>query len=260
MPTDLKKLAENRPLRAIGLMSGTSMDGIDAAWLDTDGHAVQAFGPAVSLAYTPAFRARLHGFVSGVPEKDHPAAVEIEAELTRLHAGAVRAVMEKARATPDVVGFHGQTIWHRPQVRQTWQMGDGKALARALDLPVVYDFRGNDVAQGGQGAPLLPLFHAALAATMPKPIGILNVGGVSNITWISEKAASGSNALPVAIVGFDTGPGNALLDDWMLKHTGQAMDADGAMARQGRVDAGLLARLMAHPFFAAPPPKSLDRL
>ena len=118
-----------------------------------------------------------------------------------------------------MVGFHGHTILHRPAERRTWQIGDGALLARRLGLEVVADFRSADVAAGGEGAPLAPLFHAALAATLPKPVAILNIGGVANVTWIGE---------PAEILAFDTGPGNALIDDWVRRHTGAAADFDGA--------------------------------
>ncbi len=261
MAAELKKLAENRPLRVVGLMSGTSMDGVDAAWVETNGETVATFGPSHALSYPSAFRARLHKFVSSVPDKDHGDAAALDAELTDFHAAAVKALIAEVGAAPDLVGFHGQTIWHRPHARQTWQMGDGQRLAQALNVPVVYDFRSNDVAHGGQGAPLLPLFHVALASALPKPLGVLNIGGVSNVTWIGDrKAQANGHAFPFAILGFDTGPGNAMMDDWMLKHTGRAMDENGAMARAGSVDATRLAKLMASPFIREAPPKSLDRL
>ncbi len=261
MAVDLKKLAETRPLRVIGLMSGTSMDGVDAAWVETNGETVTAFGPSEALSFPPDFRAWLHKFISEVPAKDHPDVAAIEADLTDLHATAVKAVIAKAGAAPDLIGFHGQTIWHRPKLSLTWQIGDGARLAKSVGVPVVYDFRANDVKHGGQGAPLMPLFHVALSAHMPKPVGVLNIGGVSNITWIGERVDGlNGNSFPFAILGFDTGPGNALMDDWMLKHTGQAMDENGQAARSGTVNEQRLAELMITPFIRQRPPKSLDRL
>ncbi|MDX2142877.1 MAG: anhydro-N-acetylmuramic acid kinase [Rhodospirillaceae bacterium] len=245
-----RNLKESGPLKVIGLMSGTSMDGIDAAWLETDGEAVAAFGPAVAKAYSPDFRTRLHRFIAAAPERHHPAAARLEAELTDLHAAAVHELVEKAGALPDLIGFHGQTIWHRPQRRATWQMGDGARLAKAMNVPVVFDFRANDVARGGQGAPLAPVFHAALARALPKPVAVINIGGVGNITWIGE----GDDLL-----AFDTGPGNGLLDDWMLKHMNVPIDRDGRMALSGRVDAERLARMLSNKYLAQRPPKSLDR-
>jgi anhydro-N-acetylmuramic acid kinase len=259
--TDRENTQSTGPWAVIGLMSGTSMDGIDAAWLHTDGDAIVERGESVMIPYDPAFRARLHRFVASVPEKQHPAGAGIAAELTDLHAKAVEKLIANVGRRPDLVGFHGQTVWHRPQRRETWQLGDGKRLAQTLRVPVIYDFRANDVAHGGQGAPLLPLFHAKLTELRAKPLVIANIGGVANITWLGElRAHVGANDFPVAILGFDTGPGNAMLDDWMLKHTGKSMDKDGQTSKAGRVDQARLARLLAAPFFALPPPKSLDRL
>src|SRR5205823_8110355 len=128
----------------------------------------------------------------------------------------------------DIVGFHGHTILHRPAERRTWQLGDGKLLAQLAGLDVVADFRSADVAASGEGAPLAPLYHAALAATLPKPLAVLNIGGVANVTWIGG---------PGEILAFDTGPGNALIDDWVDRHTGAAADLNGALARAGAVSA-----------------------
>jgi len=169
------------------------------------------------------------------------------ARLTERHAEAVRALGAKA----DIVGFHGQTILHRPAERRTWQIGDGAALARAVGVPVAYDFRSADVAAGGEGAPFAPVFHAALAGPLEKPLAVLNIGGVANVTWIGADGA---------LLACDTGPGNGPLDDWVRRHTGAAFDRDGALAAAGRADAAVLARLLAHPYFARPMPKSLDRL
>ena len=151
----------------------------------------------------------------------------------------------------DTIGFHGHTIMHRPEERRTWQIGDGALLARLTGIDVVCDFRADDVAAGGQGAPLVPLFHAALAARLDKPLAILNIGGVANVTWLGQDEG--------AILAFDTGPGNAPIDDWALRHLGEPVDRGGALARSGRVDAARLAAFLAHPFFDRSPPKSLDR-
>jgi anhydro-N-acetylmuramic acid kinase len=168
-----------------------------------------------------------------------------------LHAEAVeRFSREHPGTAVDVVGFHGHTILHRPAERRTRQIGDGALLAHRLGLDVVADFRSADVAAGGQGAPLAPLFHTALAAALPKPIAVLNIGGVANVTWIG--------GLP-EILAFDTGPGNALIDDWVRRHTGVAADLDGALARTGAVSAAHVENFLTNPFFGRLPPKSLDR-
>ena len=202
--------------------------------------------PGLTVPYPTQFREQLRSVLGGIG----PVAA-VEAELTRLHAEAVGHFLSKhPEAAIEVVGFHGHTILHRPAEGQTWQIGDGALLAQRLGLGVVADFRSADVAAGGQGAPLAPLFHAALVAALPKPLAILNVGGVANVTWIGEAEE---------ILAFDTGPGNALIDDWVHRHTGAAADFGGALARAGRVSVTHVARFLEHPFFDRRPPKSLDR-
>ncbi|MGE0746529.1 MAG: anhydro-N-acetylmuramic acid kinase [Rhodospirillales bacterium] len=237
-------------LRAIGLMSGTSLDGIDAAVLETNGVRVAAAGQRLTEAYPPDFRARLKAVLGGAAADAVPA---VERELTERHAAAVATLMAEAglaREDVDVIGFHGHTILHRPEARRTWQIGDGPLLAALTGIDVVADFRAADVAAGGQGAPFAPLYHAALCRDLAKPVAVLNLGGVGNVTWIGDGAA---------MLAFDTGPGNALLDDWAQRHTGRPCDVDGALAAAGQADAALLARLLAHAYFAKTPPKSLDR-
>ncbi len=232
-------------------MSGTSLDGIDVAMIETDGRAQVVPGPALTIPYPDDFRERLRAVLGGAG----PTAA-VEAELTRLHAEAVERFLAGHPGTvADIVGFHGHTILHRPAERRTWQLGDGAELARRLGIDVVADFRSADVAAGGQGAPLAPLYHAALAATLPKPIAILNIGGVANVTWIGGKGIGETGE----ILAFDTGPGNALIDDWVRRHAGAAADIDGAFAAAGHASAAHVARFLRHPFFDRPPPKSLDR-
>jgi anhydro-N-acetylmuramic acid kinase len=240
---------------AIGLMSGTSADGVDAALIRADAERVHAFGPELSHPYDPAFRERLTACYGGKQPADEIAAVE--RELTERHAAAVLALLAKAGLTPaeiEIVGFHGQTIHHAPDQRRTWQIGDGALLAKLTGIDVVNDFRSADVAAGGQGAPLVPVFHQALAASLPpeikRPVAILNIGGVANVTWIGRDGS---------LLAFDTGPGNALIDDWAQRHQGQPVDLGGALARQGRIDEDVLAELLSHPFFDQKAPKSLDR-
>ena len=235
--------------RAIGLMSGTSLDGVDAAWIETDGVLVARFGKRLTLPYGEALRGRLRAILERAEglEADDPELVAVEARLTERHAEAVAALGEAA----DVIGMHGQTILHRPEAGRTWQIGDAALLARRTGLPVVHDFRAADVAAGGEGAPFAPVFHAALAAGLALPVAVLNIGGVANVSWIG----SGGR-----VVAFDTGPGNGLLDDWVRRATGRSRDEDGALARAGRVAPEVLERMLADPYFARPGPKSLDRL
>jgi anhydro-N-acetylmuramic acid kinase len=233
---------------AIGMMSGTSCDGIDAALIHTDGTSIDDFGPTLTLPYDGAFRARLQSCFGG---KGPVAATE--RELTERHAEAVRQLLVLAKRTPAeiaVVGFHGQTIHHAPAQRQTVQIGDGALLAKLTGIDVVNDFRSADVQAGGQGAPLAPVYHLARAQNLAKPIAVLNLGGVGNVTWIGEDGA---------LLAFDTGPANALLDDWALHHTGKPVDIGGALAASGKPSSIALAKLKSDPYFALPAPKSLDR-
>ena len=237
------------PAWVVGLMSGTSLDGIDAALIETDGETVRAFGPFATYPYPPAFRARLAASL-GRPS-GHEAN---EAEITRRHADAVRDLLSRlsaGRPLPELAGFHGHTVDHRPDDGVTVQIGDGAALARSLGIPVVNDFRGADVAAGGQGAPLAPLYHAALLSGVEGPVAVLNLGGMANLTWIADGAP------PIA---FDTGPGNALLDQWVERHTGRPWDEDGELAAGGRASEDVVAAYLAASFFDRPPPKSVDRL
>lgn len=245
------------PLKTvIGLMSGTSMDGIDAALLRTDGIARVEPLAFLTIPYDDAFRAALRGCLGG--GSGGIGSVEaVERALTDAHADAVARLLAQAgvaASAVDLIGFHGHTIHHAPDQRRTWQIGDGARLAAATGIAVVNDFRSADVAAGGQGAPLVPLFHRALADGLPRPLAVLNIGGVANVTWIGNEGI-GSHQ----VIACDTGPGNALIDDWVLRHGGGRYDADGALAAAGAVNADALAALLAHPYFALPTPKSLDR-
>ncbi|RYC31718.1 anhydro-N-acetylmuramic acid kinase [Lichenibacterium minor] len=245
---------------ALGLMSGTSMDGIDLALLDTDGRDRLQFGPTAFTPYAEADRALLRRALAdaaSLSDRDaRPGALaEAETRITALHAAAVREFLAAHPAEArrlELIGFHGQTVLHRPERRLTVQIGDGARLARDTGVDVVADLRAADVAMGGQGAPLVPAFHRALAAAsgLALPAAVLNLGGVGNITFLPDAGD------PLA---FDTGPANALVDDLMLERTGAAFDRDGATAAAGRIHPGIVADLMRHPYFAAPPPKSLDR-
>jgi anhydro-N-acetylmuramic acid kinase len=235
-------------MMAVGMMSGTSLDGVDVALLRTDGAGVVSAGPALTVPYQAALREKLR---KALGRREAPA--ETVEALTRAHAEALEAFYARfdlKRFNIDLIGFHGQTIWHRPEQGLTVQIGDGALLAELTNVPVVCDFRAADVAAGGQGAPLVPVYHAALAVDLPKPLAVVNIGGVANVTWIGEDDE---------LLAFDTGPGNALMDDWVRLHTGRNYDKDGALAAEGDVDLGSLSKLLANSYFERPPPKSLDR-
>ncbi|MDA1324101.1 MAG: anhydro-N-acetylmuramic acid kinase [Proteobacteria bacterium] len=235
---------------ALGLMSGTSLDGIDAALLWTDGVRIEKTGPSATYPYDPALRDGLRGVLGGAGPVE-----AVERAVTEAHAIAVDRLLSEAGLSKDaidVVGFHGHTILHRPNEGRTWQIGDGALLASLCGIDVVCDLRSNDVANGGQGAPIVPLYHRALARDLKKPVCILNIGGVANLTWIG----AGEDDL----IAFDTGPGNALLDEWTEAKTGKIFDEGGALARTGTVNQAILKTLMANPYFDAARPKSLDRI
>ena len=247
-------------MRAIGLMSGTSLDGVDAALIETDGEAIRDFGPSLYRPYTESERVVLRAALAAggaVTERTDRSGVLAEAEMliNATHAETVENLLKVAgvgAVTVDVIGFHGQTIIHKPAERLTVQLGDGPALADRLGIPVVHDLRAADIAAGGQGAPVVPVYHRALAEAgrLPVPCAILNIGGVANVTWIGPEGA---------LLAFDTGPGNALLDDLMRARTGAEFDKDGEIAKLGATDNAALEALLTSSFFSAKPPKSLDR-
>ena len=247
-------------LTVLGLMSGTSLDGVDVALIETDGKQVKAFGPSGYRPYTPRERSLLQQALTEavhLPQRHARPGILREAEeaVTMAHAEAVAAFVAQHRMTPediDIVGFHGQTVLHRPEKRLTVQIGDAAALAKTIHIPVMHDFRGADVAAGGQGAPFVPVYHRALAQSLERegPIAVVNIGGVSNITYID-----GADML----IACDTGPGNALLDDHMFRTMNLPIDCEGRFAAQGRADENWVARAIELPFFSRQPPKSLDR-
>jgi anhydro-N-acetylmuramic acid kinase len=247
-------------MTAIGLMSGTSLDGVDVALIETDGKRVKSFGPCGYRPYTESERRLLRAALTEaihLPQRDARPGILREAEraVTIAHAEAVATFTAQnriLREDVDIVGFHGQTVLHRPQQKMTVQIGDAAALARSIHIPVMHDFRAADVAAGGQGAPFVPVYHRALAQSLERegPLVVVNIGGVSNITYID-----GADTL----IACDTGPGNALLDDFMFRTMSKPFDCEGRLAAQGEVDQAWVARALEHRFFALPPPKSLDR-
>ena len=245
--------------RTIGLMSGTSADGIDAAYLETDGRVFVQAGDAITLPYAPGVRRRI---LDAMGKPDDEALPDIEKELTDLHAQAVDILLTQIDKKPediDVIGFHGQTIFHDPVNHKTLQIGDGAALAKATGINVVNDFRTADVQAGGQGAPLVPLYHAAIASAWEKPCIIVNIGGVANVTYLGENRHPGEGRDPEIIYACDTGPGNALMDDAMQEFFGMPNDMDGGIASTGTPREDLLSTWLADEFFTLPAPKSLDR-
>jgi anhydro-N-acetylmuramic acid kinase len=255
---------ETRMMVAIGLMSGTSMDGIDVALIRTNGEKRVERGPSRSYPYESAIRREIREALDVakqiVKRGDRPGNLrEVEAHITALHAVAVEKFIAEhglRLSDIDLLGFHGQTVLHRPNRGLSVQLGDGQKLADLTGLPVVYGLRQNDLRHGGEGAPLAPAYHRALCHGLPEshtglwPIAFVNIGGIANITWIGGDGA---------MLAFDTGPGNALIDQWVSVHAGIPYDQNGLIAAEGFVDSGLAETYLSSAYFAAPPPKSLDR-
>jgi anhydro-N-acetylmuramic acid kinase len=245
-------MRKDGPLWSLGAMSGTSLDGVDAAMVQTDGITIESFGPSAYRPYTPEEQAALRAALGQWPgDADVAAAAEVvenaHAELLSRFSGA------------DLLGFHGQTLAHDPAGRGTHQCGNGAILAQLLGLPTVWDFRSADVTMGGQGAPLAPFYHFALARHIgaTEPVAFLNLGGVGNLTWVDPRAL-GPEA-PDALFAFDTGPANAPLNDLMLARRGLTHDEGGALAAEGSADEDFVAKVITDPWFDLAPPKSLDR-
>lgn len=247
---------------AIGLMSGTSMDGIDVALLKTDGEGRVERGASLGVAYPPEFREALAETLEtakAIEQRDQRSGnmADVERELTLRHAAAVKDFLAREKLgyqDVDLIGFHGQTVLHRPHQALTVQIGDGPLLARETGIPVIYDMRANDMAHGGQGAPLVPAYHAALAAGIAefagRPAMFVNIGGISNLTYIGSDGC---------IVAYDSGPGNTLIDQWVEAQAGLAFDEGGAIASRGRMVTAMADRYLAHPFFTSNMRISLDR-
>lgn len=258
---------------AIGLMSGTSADGVDAALIETDGETIFATGAHHFVEYSAQERALIlsmmqRAIAAGSHDERRVLAAELAPMVTRKHADAVLGLLELAgieTGSVDVVGFHGQTLFHEPPSAFTLQAGDGALLAELVSIPVVYDFRSEDMRAGGQGAPLVPVYHRALfhkaisecegtaGSGLKFPVAVVNIGGVANVTYIGGADDVGQ------LLAFDTGPGNVLVDEWVTKFTGERMDFDGRYAAAGRVDEAAVERFMEQDYFKALPPKALDR-
>ncbi len=258
------EVSRGKPLQALGLMSGTSMDGVDAAIIITDGETITGFGEGAEFAHLNTASTK-HVMQNPLEYKnsdshDNIAVLsEAEREVEESHAHAAASLIRRTEAAPEVIGFHGQTVYHAPDEGWTWQIGNGERLAAMLNRPVTWDFRGNDMKAGGQGAPLAPFFHFALAQHTgeTEPLAFLNIGGVANVTWIDPRKSSPEE--DGALLAFDTGPGNALLNDWMTGHGCPPVDRDGAEAAKGKAADDVLQNNLAGAFLNKKPPKSLDR-
>ena len=237
--------------RFIGLMSGTSLDGVDAVLMNIQGKTNQMIGEAF-IPYDDRLRAQLLAMHQPYAGEMHDAA-DIGNQLARMYAQAVDELLRKTKNNPrdiSAIGCHGQTIRHRPDAGYTIQLGNGALLAELSGITVVCDFRGRDIAAGGEGAPLVPAFHATVFSHPSVHRVIVNIGGIANVSDLPPSAD---------VHGFDTGPGNALMDAWVQRHLGRSFDKDGAWAQSGRADEKLLDALLTHEFFSRKPPKSTGR-
>lgn len=236
--------------RIIGCMTGTACDGLDLAYIETNGTDILKFGPAQVIPFESEYRKALLERIQ-LRTISHSADTELSKTIADFHSTYIKNFIHRYNLTVDAIGFHGQAVWHDPANKITVQLGDCQRIANTLGIKVVGQFRQNDVKNGGQGAPLVPIYHLALSAKLEKPTAFLNIGGVSNITFISADQT---------LIAGDTGPGNALIDDWMAQHTGNPKDTNGEHAARGNADKKLLKKCLQHSFFSKNFPKSLDRL
>jgi anhydro-N-acetylmuramic acid kinase len=247
-----KQMSDRSIVKAIGVISGTSMDGIDVSIVETDGDTVVKPGPGRTFSYPDDLRKTLQALIAEPARAQSEPLEDLERAVTEAHTAAIQRFMAEAgiaAAEVRLIGFHGQTVYHRPEIRFTRQLGLGNKVAEALGIDTVYRFRHADVASGGEGAPFVPLYHRALASNLQQPIMILNLGGVGNVTYIDGDV----------VIAFDTGPASALLDDFVLRRRGLSYDENGQLAASGTADGKLVSAFMQNPFFDRPAPKSLDR-
>ncbi|MEQ9115784.1 MAG: anhydro-N-acetylmuramic acid kinase [Rickettsiales bacterium] len=245
-------MTQNKSLTVIGLMSGTTFDGVDAAVIKTDGEKINDLGPTITITYPEDFRNKIRNITTG--SIDLKNILELEDEITLLHCHAVQELLKTNKISKediDLVAFHGQTIYHDSKNCKTWQLANGSLMVRELGINVITDFRRRDLAHGGEGAPLVPFFHKAISESMPKPIAFVNIGGVSNITYVNKDGE---------MVAFDSGPGCALIDDWVYTRVKTPFDYNGEIAARGKSNKHKIDYFIeSTPFFNQVPPKSLDR-
>ena len=247
---------------ALGLMSGTSADGIDVAVLTTDGKTKINLGPSGYYPFSNSFRSKIKSIfkkkVNIEKIKKQKRIVDIENEFTYLNFVAINKFLKKNKINKkeiDVVGFHGQTISHNPMNGYSWQIGNSQKLVNLLNVKVVSNFRDNDIKNGGQGAPLTPIFHYYLTKKIKKKICFINLGGISNVTYFNHRSKNSLND----ILAFDAGPCCSLMDDWVSKNSNKKFDDLGILARSGNVKKEIIQNFLKKPYFSKLPPKSLDR-
>lgn len=241
-----------KKIKALGMMSSSSLSGVSAAAVVTDGIDVYEVSRTVSVPYDDDIRERLYA-ASGQKPKTEEAALALKKlgdAVTRFHAEVAQDVMNYLGAPVDVIGFHGHTVLHDASSHYTYQLGNGQLLADLTGTKVVNRFSNADMLAGGQGAPLVPVYYASLINNFDKPAAVVNIGGITNVTWVGDNGE---------MLAFDVGPGNAVINDWVYKHAGQQMDYNGNLAITGKINEKVLASLMRHKFFAQYPPKALGQ-
>lgn len=237
-----------KPTKFIGCMTGTSCDGLDIAYIETDGEIISNFGASHTFKFDDTFCRLLKTRIS-LNSGSYNLDAKISDQIAINHIECLRQFIRENNIKADAIGIHGQTVYHHPETQTSIQLGNAQMVASALNIPVVAQFRQNDLANGGQGAPLVPIYHKALASHMEHPIAFINIGGVANLTFINGDE----------LIAGDIGPGNALIDDHMLKHLGVPLDEKGTNALLGAVQQNILQKWQRDKFFQKPLPKSLDR-
>lgn len=236
--------------KVIGCMTGTSCDGLNLAYIETNGVDIIKYGSSETIQFDDHFRSVLRQRVS-LNAAFHPHDKTLAKDISSFHGDQLTKFIKKHKLQIDAIGFHGQTVWHDPSNQLSIQLGDCQDLANIMGVKVVGAFRQDDLKNGGQGAPLVPVYHRAISNPLEKPVVCLNIGGVANITYIGPDSE---------LIAGDTGPGNALIDDWVRQHTGLFHDAEGSYAAKGTVHWDLVNKWLQDPYFLKPFPKSLDRM
>lgn len=241
-----------KTLQALGMKSTNSLEGVAVSLISTDGVDVYGVSCNEVFPYDEELCDKIRKILGKKPDTEENKAEirEVEIELTEFHTQLIKDFLSYHNHKIDVIGFHGHTIFHDPNEHYTHQIGDGRLLAQNSGIKVVGKFAKADIFAGGQGAPLYPIYHQALCSNMEKPLAIINIGGNSSITFL------GSNG---EMLAFDSGPGNAVINDWTFKKAGQQMDFNGKFAITGTVNEKIVDTLMRHKFFAKYPPKAIDR-
>lgn len=245
-------MATIKTFNALGILSGSALDGVDIAYIRTDGVDVYETGHMMSVPYEESLRQKVRSILGIRPDTPENQALlnEVEEELTTFWAQAVREYIETYDVKIDVIGLEGHTVCNDPKEHYIYQLGDGHLLAQLTGIQVVYNFHAADIAAGGQGAPLDVTFYNAVTSQYPRPLAVVDISSISSIAWLGSYGE---------MVAFNSGPGNAAIDEWVFKHAGMHMDYNGKLAIMGHINEQIVAAMMKHKYFAQYPPKSTHR-